>query len=588
MDPLQTGVVLSREKDVIAHGYVLYGLVKPAKDGGVQSAAGMANVIPRKRIYRMETIAELECFRDELMKRPLVLQPSVQAGSGIQKINCFFNVKKENWVMMINQNHPKIMGRIMMGIDAAKTEMKKGVPFILEYTFSDILRKLYFDIVGRPNTRFDKLVYMDCDHADMIVHYAGAFFNQGLTSSFKSKTGHIKFSFDDIVLPEVKLRTLNEAAAQRPSPIIQIVPEYKLTQILPGWQFQEAEVVVDEEEEEQEEEGAVGYQGIEISENSYVQYDDTKDSIEPPVNQKPGRIKGRANRNKASNRYEVPVELHVPKDPSPAVYNPNDDPPSYNKLKFSSEQTAQRYQNRNVPYGSTSKYNDDDDEDDSGFIRKLNEVNTGMQNVNLTSTTGNRYEQLNYNHKPSQDFKRQIEHPHEAYQCSPRESDFRHENQYHDKMYSPGNHGYHHVHQGSGSFGSSAADSGYDGENTDNGGFENAKHGRFHHHDDGQAYKYNNYHDNIHKDLNEHRQGSWKPYDNPAYKHDHSPKDPNKSMAAQVLQYQNYNHQPRSPRQLYDYNEREMEDKYSNRQYDTNSSSRGLQWTGLQKEERIL
>lgn len=46
------------------------------------------------RIYRMETIDELECFRDELMKRPLVLQPSVQAGSGIQKINCFFNVKK--------------------------------------------------------------------------------------------------------------------------------------------------------------------------------------------------------------------------------------------------------------------------------------------------------------------------------------------------------------------------------------------------------------------------------------------------------------------------------------------------------------
>lgn len=33
---------------------------------------------------------------------------------------------------MINQTHPKILGRLLMGIDAAKRILRRGEPFVLE------------------------------------------------------------------------------------------------------------------------------------------------------------------------------------------------------------------------------------------------------------------------------------------------------------------------------------------------------------------------------------------------------------------------------------------------------------------------
>ena len=44
-----------------------------------------------RRIYRMESVEELEIFQAELLKRPLVLQPVIRNGSGLQKMNCFFS-----------------------------------------------------------------------------------------------------------------------------------------------------------------------------------------------------------------------------------------------------------------------------------------------------------------------------------------------------------------------------------------------------------------------------------------------------------------------------------------------------------------
>lgn len=54
------------------------------------------------RIYCMDSVDELIEFRKELLKRPLVLQPIIQAGSGIQRLDCFFCVKKGNYCTMFN------------------------------------------------------------------------------------------------------------------------------------------------------------------------------------------------------------------------------------------------------------------------------------------------------------------------------------------------------------------------------------------------------------------------------------------------------------------------------------------------------
>lgn len=37
---------------------------------------------------------------------------------------------------MINQTHPKILGRLLMGIDAAKRILRRGEPFVLEVSIS--------------------------------------------------------------------------------------------------------------------------------------------------------------------------------------------------------------------------------------------------------------------------------------------------------------------------------------------------------------------------------------------------------------------------------------------------------------------
>ena len=38
----------------------------------------------------------------------------------------------EKWIVLVNQAHPKINGRIRMGVDVAKQRMIRGEPFILK------------------------------------------------------------------------------------------------------------------------------------------------------------------------------------------------------------------------------------------------------------------------------------------------------------------------------------------------------------------------------------------------------------------------------------------------------------------------
>ena len=50
----------------------------------------------------MESVDELQEFRNEMLKRPLVLQPIIQAGTGIQSLDCFFCLKKGK-ILLRNQ-----------------------------------------------------------------------------------------------------------------------------------------------------------------------------------------------------------------------------------------------------------------------------------------------------------------------------------------------------------------------------------------------------------------------------------------------------------------------------------------------------
>ncbi|XP_033761438.1 uncharacterized protein LOC117343209 [Pecten maximus] len=375
-------LVVSKEEDVVSHGYVMYGLLKPGKDGKcVESAAAMVNVIPRKRIYRMGTLNELDTFQSELMKRPLVIQPVIDAGSGIQKLNCFFRVRKEKWVMMLNQNHPKIMGRIMMGIDSAKKLMKRGEPFILEFMLSNVVRRLYYSSMA--NKAPSKYQYIDCHHGDLIIRGGGDSFHQGMKWEVKSQ--HMQFDFDDLEDCDLMVRTLKDAAYERQSPLIQVIPDRELRQILPGWTFEQAE---EEAEEEGEEDQEYAFQ-LEGSQSASV-------SQQPAAPQK-GRIRGRSNRGgaAAASHYEVSVELHAPVD--------EHEEPQWN----ANAATHQHYQMDRRQYTNLN--------------------NEGTEHV---------YEDTRSRSS-----------------------------------------GPNHYYQGSGRSGSSATDSGYEGEN-DTGGFEDRKYGR--------------------------------------------------------------------------------------------------------------
>ncbi|CAG2204161.1 unnamed protein product [Mytilus edulis] len=225
----------------------------------------MVNVVPRKRIYCMDSVDELIEFRKELLKRPLVLQPIIQAGSGIQRLDCFFCVKKEPWVVMVNQFHEKIMEKISLGLDMAAKSMFRGEPVVLEFAFGDILKKHYYGNISKYMS--SKFAYTDCEYGDIIIRSSP-------NRSYGNKVAQFKFSFDDVTASEIKVRTIEEAAKEKDhqllefipqskykekrspvlefipqskykekrSPVLEFIPQSQLTDILPNWVFDEVEV----------------------------------------------------------------------------------------------------------------------------------------------------------------------------------------------------------------------------------------------------------------------------------------------------------------------------------------------------------
>ncbi|XP_052095672.1 uncharacterized protein LOC127731002 [Mytilus californianus] len=234
MESEPVALILASQEDVLSHGHVLYGLVKAGKDENcVESTSRMVNVVPRKRIYCMDSVDELIEFRKELLKRPLVLQPIIQAGSGIQRLDCFFCVKKEPWVLMVNQFHQKIMEKISLGMDMAAKSMFRGEPVVLEFAFGDILKKHYYGNISKYMS--SKFAYTDCEYGDIIIRSSP-------NRSFGNKVAQFKFSFEDVTASEIKVRTIEEAAKEKRSPVLEFIPQSQLTDILPNWVFDEVEV----------------------------------------------------------------------------------------------------------------------------------------------------------------------------------------------------------------------------------------------------------------------------------------------------------------------------------------------------------
>lgn len=291
-------LVLASQEDVLSHGHVLYGLVKQGKDeDSVESTSRMVNVVPRKRIYCMESVDELIEFREELLKRPLVIQPVIQAGTGIQSLDCFFCVKKEPWIVMVNQFHQKIMSKISLGMDMAKRCMFRGEPYVLEFAFGDILKKHYYGNISKYTS--SKYAYTDCEYGDIII-------KSSHNTSFGNKVVQFKFSFEDVTADEIKVRTIEEAAKEKRSPVLEFIPQSELKEMLPDWVFDEVEV------EES------------ITSTSDYHSDTNTGATGGDVITSQPRIKGRSHRNSERKRYEVPVELHVPNEVPEELHLPYD------------------------------------------------------------------------------------------------------------------------------------------------------------------------------------------------------------------------------------------------------------------------
>ncbi|ESO97151.1 hypothetical protein LOTGIDRAFT_174585 [Lottia gigantea] len=243
MEDFPAAIYLASEESVFHNPAVLFDLVRPTKTGnGVESAAGLANVIPRKRIYRMETEEELEIFKNELLRRPLVLQPTTHSGKGIGKgtKGCALWVNHINWILLINQTHPKILGRIQMGVDAAKQAMANKEPFLLRYKFGSLLQRLHFLIFKdglNLSDHFDQMLsylrYANWTYGELIVRYPGP---EG-TKTFLIPKRDISFSFEDIEPQEIFVRPELYRAPIRP-PNNPVTGD-EIRTWLPGWTVNE-------------------------------------------------------------------------------------------------------------------------------------------------------------------------------------------------------------------------------------------------------------------------------------------------------------------------------------------------------------
>ncbi|KAL4222571.1 hypothetical protein ACF0H5_018610 [Mactra antiquata] len=331
---LPAPLLIAREDEALTHGQVMYGLIKPTKDMEmVESTAAMVNVIPKKRIYRMENPEEIDLFMAELMKRPLVIQPSAYIGRGLSVIGCTLYTKEERWVLLINQAHPKIQSRVQLGIEAAKAKMHRGEPFILEISFNAFLKRVYLSRLTKAALD-QRFTIIDFEDAEIVIRYPGDRYHRGMQWELKGDN-KIRFEFEDLLPGDIVRRTVSGATTEWNNPALRVIMPDELMTMLPGWGFENKdpfegiEPPSADEEQTDDEEGAVG------GRYDPPGYDEAQAAQAPaPAS---NRVVGRAQRkaNKPTT-LEVPIELHdiktKPRNVSPGSSSAKTPSPNYEKL----------------------------------------------------------------------------------------------------------------------------------------------------------------------------------------------------------------------------------------------------------------
>ncbi|XP_064613661.1 uncharacterized protein LOC135477474 [Liolophura sinensis] len=235
---VSSAILAARVESVSHNTATLFNLIKPVPGDSqrFQSNEGIVNVVPRGRIYRLETLSELDTFKVELLRRPTVLQCQFRTGTGMAgcpyfpAFDCRLGTTESDWLIMLNQLHPKILSRYQMGIDMIRKAMVHEVPCVLQFNFNERLRDLMVSLVG-PSA--ENHSYFNCDFAEMLVIYSG---KSSRVSDPKNiaKSREIMFNFDDISNNDVLLQTAEKGAEiQIGSP----QTEGDLKRYLRGWEF---------------------------------------------------------------------------------------------------------------------------------------------------------------------------------------------------------------------------------------------------------------------------------------------------------------------------------------------------------------
>ncbi|GFN80416.1 hypothetical protein PoB_000692200 [Plakobranchus ocellatus] len=249
--PYPAALVIASLESVCIDNNVLYRLVRPLADGsGVESTERLVNVVPHRRTYCFERKEQVESFRDEILRRPLVIQPVLHFGRGIGP-SCGACYNDEPWVVMINQTHPKILGRLQMGLELARTAVAKGQSVEIKLRFGKLIERVYREHLqqkeageaasergfrGMLSRALLPFRFAEWDHGDLTLR------SHGLAAKLKTSTPlmlelnnlDMTWDFEDVGMHDMMWNQLQpELVFSRPH--LASVSEDEIRAVLPGW-----------------------------------------------------------------------------------------------------------------------------------------------------------------------------------------------------------------------------------------------------------------------------------------------------------------------------------------------------------------
>ncbi|XP_059163310.1 uncharacterized protein LOC131946508 [Physella acuta] len=246
MEDFPVALIIASRESVGQNNNVLYRLVRTLPDGsGVESIDRLVNVVPHRRTYRMERKKEIDDFRHEILRRPLILQPVLHFGRGLGH-NCGACYNDEPWVVMVNQTHPKVLSRLQMGLDLAKGAIDRGQSVEIRFQFGALIQRVYREHLRQKemnealesSSGLDDCLlhfrYAEWDHCDLVIRY------HGYAATFKKNMGmfelpNLEFlcKFEDIGMHEMEWSQYN--GQKFPKPHLAPVTEDEIRALLPQW-----------------------------------------------------------------------------------------------------------------------------------------------------------------------------------------------------------------------------------------------------------------------------------------------------------------------------------------------------------------